>query len=183
MMWIDALSHVGAPVAMDALVSASLSDPDEEVRIACMERLHTADYKPAVRRYVQALKSKENPMINLAGTGLGYMKDASAVPALIDALVTRHKYTIQPGGQPGQMSTSFGGQTGGGAGGGGGGGGPGGFSFGTPQPVVVDQRQQNPEVLRTLVALAGVNFDFDVSSWKYWYANQKKPASLDARRD
>jgi hypothetical protein len=33
------------------------------------------------------------------------------------------------------------------------------------------------------VTLSGVNFDYDVPAWKYWYASQKSPASLDARRD
>jgi len=171
MMWVDALARVGA---MDSLVYASLHQSDEEVRIACMEKLAAARYKLAVRRYVQALKSKDNPMVNQAAVGLGYMKDPSAIPSLIDSLITKHKYTIQPGGQPGQMSSSFGG---------GGGGGPGGFSFGQPQPVTVEQKHQNTEVLRTLVTLSGVNFDYDVPAWKYWYASQKSPASLDARRD
>ncbi len=173
MMWVDALARIGA---MDALVSASLNQTDEEVRIACMEKLAAAKYKLAVRRYVQALKSKDNPMVNQAAIGLAYMKDPSAIPSLIDSLITKHKYTIQPGGQPGQMSSSFGS-------GAGGGGGPGGFSFGQPQPVTVEQKHQNTEVLRTLVALAGVNFDYDVQAWKYWYASQKSPATLDARRD
>ncbi len=173
MMWVDALARVGA---MDALVTASLIQADEEVRIACMEKLAAAKYKLAVRRYVQALKSKDNAMVNQAAVGLAYMKDPSAVPSLIDSLITKHKYTIQPGGQPGQMSSSFGS-------GAGGGGGPGGFSFGQPQPVTVEQKHQNTEVLRTLVGLAGVNFDYDVPAWKYWYASQKSPASLDARRD
>ncbi len=175
MMWVEALARVGA---MDALLSASLAQTDEEVRIACMEKLSAAKYTLAVRRYVQALKSKDNATVNLAAVGLGYMKDPSAVPALIDALITKHKYTVQPGSQPGQMSSTFGSGAGGG-----GGGGPGGFSFGQQQPVTVEQKQQNTEVLRTLVVLAGVNFDFNVPAWKYWYASQKSPASLDARRD
>ncbi len=174
MLWVDALARVGA---MDSLVSASLSQPDEEVRIACMEKLAAARYKLAARRYVQALKSKDNSMVNLAAVGLGYMKDPSTIPSLIDSLITKHKYTIQQGGQPGQMSSTFG------SGAGGGGGGPGGFSFGQPQPITVEQKHQNTEVLRTLVALSGANFDYDVPAWKYWYASQKSPASLDARRD
>jgi hypothetical protein len=138
-----------------------------------MEHLHESDYKPAVRRYIHALKDKENETINLAASGLGYMKDSSAVPALIDALVTTHKYTVNPGSQPGQMSSSFG--TGGGGGGG--------FTFGQAPPQIIERQHQNPDVLRTLVALTNVNFNYDVGAWKYWYANQKKPATLDVRRD
>jgi hypothetical protein len=29
----------------------------------------------------------------------------------------------------------------------------------------------------------GTSFNYDVRAWKYWYAAQKKPATLDARRD
>jgi hypothetical protein len=176
MMWIDALARLTSGAGYDALVTASIDNDDEEVRIACMERLYAGKYKPAVRRYVQLLKGKQNSTVNLAATGLSYMKDASAVPALIDALVTTHSHTVTPGAPPGQMSSTFGG-------GGGGGGSPGGFSFGQPQPQTVKLKQNNPEVLRTLTQLSGVNFDFNVPAWKYWYANQKKPATLDARRD
>ena len=41
--------------------------------------------------------------------------------------------------------------------------------------MTVEQKHQNTEVLRTLVVLAGVNFDFNVPAWKYWYASQKEP--------
>lgn len=176
MMWVESLAGLTSGAGYDALLKASIDNEDEEVRIACMERLFAGKYKPAVRYYVQLLKSKQNSTVNLAATGLSYMKDASAVSALIDALVTTHSHTIMPGAPPGQMSSSFGGA-------GGGGGSPGGFSFGQPQPQTVKLKQNNPEVLRTLTQLSGVNFDFNVPAWKYWYANQKKPATLDARRD
>ncbi len=61
--------------------------------------------------------------------------------------------------------------------------GGGSFNFGSPQPQVIARDYQNTEVLRTLVALSGVNFDYNVSAWKRWYTNQKKSASIDTRRD
>ena len=107
-----------------------------------MEKLVAAKYKPAVSRYVQRLKNKDNAAVNQAAVGLGYMQDRSAVPALIDALVTVHTYQVAPGGQPGQISTGFG------NGGGGPGGGAPGFSFGQAKPQIVKQKHNNAEVLR-----------------------------------
>ncbi|HEY1784815.1 MAG TPA: HEAT repeat domain-containing protein, partial [Pirellulales bacterium] len=95
MLWISALARIGG-AALDPLVAASLADGDEEVRIACLERLQAAEYKPAVSHYIAMLKHKDNATVNLAGVGLYYMKDPSATRALIDALVTTHKYTLQP---------------------------------------------------------------------------------------
>ncbi|HEX4144894.1 MAG TPA: hypothetical protein VHY91_15425 [Pirellulales bacterium] len=174
MLWIDALARIGG-AAFEPLVAASLDDADEEVRIACLEKLHAADYKPAVHRYIAVLKNKDNALVNLAGTGLFYMKDPAATRPLIDALVTTHKYTAQPAGQPGQMSTTFGSGPGGAGGGG--------FTFGQAPAQEIKREQQNVEVLRALVNLAGVNFEYDVPAWKRWYSSQKTPPSLDARRD
>jgi hypothetical protein len=46
------------------------------------------------------------------------------------------------------------------------------------------KRIENRDVLQALVDLSGgASFDFDVRAWKNWYIAQKKPQSLDARRD
>jgi hypothetical protein len=57
------------------------------------------------------------------------------------------------------------------------------FSFGGGGVQTVRQTFDNREVLQALVDLTGVSYNFDVGAWKYWYAAQKKPTSLDARRD
>jgi hypothetical protein len=101
------------------------------------------------------------------------MKDPAAVGPLIDAIVTVHTFQIQKG-QPGQTSASFSK---------GGGGGGGGFTFGGGGVEIVKQSIQNRSVLDALVELTGVSFNYDEKAWKKWYAAQKKPASLDARRD
>jgi hypothetical protein len=73
------------------------------------------------------------------------------------------------------MSTSFGSGPGGAGGGG--------FTFGQAPAQEIRRDQQNVEVLRALVNLASVNYEYDVPAWKRWYSSQKSPASLDARRD
>ena len=75
-------------------------------------------------------------------------------------------------GDPNQMSASFGS------------GAPGGFSFGGGGTEIVNRPHANKNVLDALILITGgVNFDFDVEAWKHWFARQKRPESLDARRD
>jgi hypothetical protein len=84
-----------------------------------------------------------------------------------------HKFEIQEGsGNPGQMSAGFSptGQGGGGLSMGGG-------------KKIIKQPMNNQRVLDALVTLTGMNFQFDQRAWKNWYATQKKPANIDARRD
>ena len=170
LLYAGVLARLGTPAAMDALVSASMNDPDEEVRVFCFERLADQKYTPAVRSYVQSLRSKNNAVINQAAVGLAYMKDASAVGPLIDALITTHRYRITKG-DPRQQSHSFSNAPGGG-----------GFSFGNSEKIV-DANIQNRSVLDTLVLLTNQNFEFNIGAWKDWFAVKKKAHVEDARRD
>jgi hypothetical protein len=174
MLYLEALGRINAPAGLDTLVNVSLFDGDEEIRLACLDQVVSHQYKPAVGKYVQALKSKDNVVVNRAAVCLGQMKNTSAVGPLIDALVTTHTFQI-PKGQPGGTSATFGtGQNSG----------SGGFSFGGSGFETVKQRLENRAVLQALVDLTGgVSFNYDVKGWKYWYIAQKKPQSLDARRD
>jgi len=38
-------------------------------------------------------------------------------------------------------------------------------------------------VLDALTAITGQNFGFNQAAWRRWYAAQKKPETIDARRD
>lgn len=172
-LFIDALSHVGTAGAMDVLAKAGLNEPDDEVRLACLEAIVEKNYRGATDMFIQSLKDKENVTVNRAAVALSYMKDPVAISPLIDALITTHKFRIVKG-QPGQTSATFGtGPSG-----------PGGFSFGGGGVEERKQQIANHAVLETLVQLAGgVNFNFDTQAWKYWYAAQKKPSAISSRRD
>ncbi len=173
MLYVEALGRINNPVSMAALVDASLFDGDDEIRLAALDQVVSHQFKPAVSRYTSALKNKNNLTINRAAYCLSALKDPAAIGPLIDSLVTRHSFVIQQG-SPGGMDAAFGRGPGGSFGG---------LSVGSRTQTIV-QRVENRDVLRALVGLAGgANFDFDVRAWKYWYASQKKPASLDARRD
>jgi hypothetical protein len=173
-LYVEALSKIHTPDALNTLAAHAISDRDEETRLACVERLAAAHYKPAVHKFIGLLKSKDNSLVNRAAAALGHMKDPRAISPLIDALVTTHLFKVVKG-QPGQQSHSFGSGPGGGGGT---------FSFGGGGVELVKQALQNPEALNALVVLSGgSNFGYDVDNWKSWYSQQKKHAGVDARRD
>jgi hypothetical protein len=174
MLYLEALGRINAPAALDHLAAASLGDADGEIRVACLDQVVAHNYKPAVRRYVKALKSTDNATINRAAYCLSRMKDTSATGPLIDALVTTHTFYIQKG-SPGGTSATFGKGPNAGMGG---------LSVGGGGVETINQTFENRSVLQALVELTGgASFNFDVRAWKYWYAAQRKPQSLDARRD
>ena len=176
LLYVRTLAGIEANDALDALASAAMDDEDEEVRIACVEELAHRKYKPAVNYFVRRMKSsKENVYVNRAAVGLGALKDAAATGPLIDALITKHKVVVHPGGNPGQMSASFGN--------GGAGAGAPGFGFGQPKAQVFVQSMKNADVLTALVKITGKNFDYDTQAWKAWFAQQRRPKDLDLRRD
>ncbi len=170
---VQALARLGTIDATQALAACSLEDPVEEVRLSCLDHLKKKKDPAVVDFYVGKLSNKKSSsaVINRAALGLKEMGDPSAVSSLIDVLITVHK-TKLPGNQPGQIGASFGQGPGGGGMGLSAGGGP----------KVIYQPVNNRAVLDALVALTGVNFDFDVGAWKSWYAGQKKRDTIDARR-
>jgi hypothetical protein len=174
MLYLKALGRINVPESLDVLVNLSLHDGDEEVRIAAMDEVVARQYAGGVPRYVQALKDKNNAIVNRAGAALGLLKDPAAIQPLIDALVTTHTFVVQKG-QPGSTSATFGNVPGGGGGG---------FSFGGSGTETIKKTFENRDVLQALVDLSGgTSFNFDVKAWKYWYVGQKKPNTIDARRD
>lgn len=171
LLYIEAIARIGTPGAMDVLVGRSLEDRSEEVRLTSLDLLSEHKHPDIVGRYVKALRHKDNIMVNRAALGLARMEDPSAIAPLIDSLITIHKFAITSG-SPG-TSSSFG--TGASSGGGG-------ISMGQSTKIV-KQQIQNAVVRDALVHLTGVNYNYDVRTWKNWYAAQKKDGGLNARRD
>jgi hypothetical protein len=71
------------------------------------------------------------------------------------------------------MSTTFGNGPGGGSGG---------MTMGGGS-TIISKKFFNQPVLDALAAITGVNFTFDQPAWRRWYAAQKKPETIDPRRD
>lgn len=169
-LYIEVLAQINAPRGYYIMTLSSLNDPDQEVRLTCLDFLDDEPRPAVVEMYVKHLRDKDNTVVNRAAVGLARMKDPSAIAPLIDALITTHKFLIDNS-PAGQTTAGFG--TGGGA-----------FQFGGGGPKYVSRKLQNPDVLDALVTLTdGMNFHYDIAAWKKWYASQKKQSTLDARRD
>jgi len=170
-LWIATAARLDHQLAVNALVESSLTDPDAEIRQECLERLIESRRPGLVAPYIRALRDRDNEIINRAGGALGQIGDRTAIPALIEALVTKHRVKVSEG-NPDQHAYSFS---------------PGGgnaFSFGGSGPKFVTVDVNNPVVLDALVRLSGgVSFDYDQEQWRRWLAAQAKLQVVDVRRD
>lgn len=169
---VEQLLHIGTPAAMHVVVERTMDDSDEEVRLTAMDRLVAANHPEVAPFYIAALRSSDNARINQAALCLGMLHDKSAISPLIDVLQTTHRHVEQEG-TPGQISTTFGTGPGNNR--------TGGMSVGG-QPKVISETLQNQQVLSALMAITGVNFQFDQRAWRAWYVGQMRTLNIDARR-
>lgn len=172
--YLDALARIGTPRAWKILLGGSLHDPDEEVRLTCLDHIAEKPVASFVDYYIDHLQDKKNPIINRAAIALGRLKDRAAVLPLIDALVTRHEYEVAPAGLGGTSATfgSINGQSLGG-----------GISGGNSGPQIEVVYHNNEDVLQALTLITGQNYDYNMLAWKSWYTSQKRTQSLNPRRD
>jgi hypothetical protein len=164
------LGRLDSPVAVRTLVAYSLTDDDANVREQCLAYLMGGGRPVSLVPYVEALASKDNVIVNRAGTALGRIGDAEAISPLIDALETTHVY--ETGGGSG-INAGFS-PSGGGAG----------LSMGGNTPRLERQTKQNLGVLRALTKLSGgQNFEYDEQAWRRWYVDLQTRQRYNARRD
>lgn len=171
-MYLDVLSQINSASAIMALCHVSLEDINEDVRLTALDWLLRQPRQEVVEFYIGYLKNSDNAVINRAAHALGRLKNPMAIRPLMDSLITTHKFKVDTGSQN-QYSAGFGTGPGGG-----------GSGFSTGGGIkIIEQPFQNKEVLDALVALTGMNYEWDVTAWKVWLSTQKKPATLNARRD
>jgi HEAT repeat protein len=170
----EALAALGTKESLTYLAESAIDDGNEEVRLTCLDFLKKQKNPAVIGHFVARLNDKDNGAVNRAAMALRVMGDPSAIGPLIDHLITSHKFKLA-GGNPGQMSSTFGtGPKGGAA--------PGGLSVGGG-PKFVTQRIQNVEVLDALIALTGqAALGYNVGAWRAWYAAQKHQEAADVRR-
>src|SRR5690606_30513229 len=104
--------------------------------------------------------------VNLAGYALGKIGDPAAISPMIDALVTSHKYLIQPEGPGGgnTFNPTFSSGPGGLSGGG--------LSMGGNGPKLIQKDERNGAVLQALIKLSGKqNFEYDEAAWRAWFVD------------
>lgn len=170
------LGQLDHPVAAQKLVAYTL-DPHagRETRAQCLDYLTSGVRSVSIIPYVQALKSKDNKVVNLAGQALGKIGEPAAISPLIDALVTTHKYQVQPDSGGGtQFNTQFGSNNGGG----------GGLTMGGSGPKVIEKDEQNETVLQALIKLSGKqNFEYDEPAWRAWFVDLQMRQRINTRRD
>jgi hypothetical protein len=94
-LYVELLARIPGEAAVQALVRQSLFDPESTPRLQALEALPTDSYALAVPHYIQALKHEQNVIVCRAAAALEAINDPSAVPALIDALVTNHRYRVR----------------------------------------------------------------------------------------
>ncbi|MBI5758561.1 MAG: HEAT repeat domain-containing protein [Planctomycetales bacterium] len=186
LMYVGILKQIDSEKAAGALTLQSLHDESDSVRTAAIAGIRAAYREKAIRAYVGALKHGVNQIVLRAGEALGTIGDEAIVPALIDALVTTHRYKVTvPGGAGTTVSMSSDGNLV-----------PNGISlppeiagmlltgqlpFGVqvgPQPGAVSQQvtvkrdEQNVTVLTALQNLTGENLGYDELLWKRWWTEK-----------
>lgn len=171
-LYIDVLSKFRHGLTVTPLLERAMKDPELEVRERSADALKVVGPDQALAILTRWLKDKDNQVVNQAAWVLGRLGDPAAIPALINAVVTKHRFQVQTGSGPGGISGGFSPQGGGGLQAGGG-------------IKIVEQELQNRQVLTALTMLtpAGVNFGFDQAAWRNWYAQQQVPRRGNLRRD
>jgi hypothetical protein len=169
-LYVEVLGKLNHPAAGSALVRHALENNDERIRDLCLDELARRGEHGAVPVFINALKHKDNYMVQRAAVALSRMADPRAIIPLVEALTTKHKQVISPGGAPGGIGASF--SPGGG----------GGLSMGG-KPKVIEQEVQNPAVLQALTAMTGAHHGYDKPAWKAWYTAQNTPLDVNLRRE
>ena len=187
LLYVETLTRFDTPASVTSLVKQGLFDVDSGIRSRAIQAIPETRKQLASSVLVQHLANKQNVVVRRAASALGKLGDRSAIPFLIEALVTTHKYRVQvdlptvgvtlgPGGNvtqgsqyqlpPEIVAGLLTGQIP-----------PENISTqSNPPPVkavrTVRVNQQNPEVLEALKSLTKVNFGYDKRTWKLWLLSQ-----------
>lgn len=175
---IETLGGIKSAGAQNALVVIAMAtDPSDsagrQLGELCVRLLQQPHYNQSgvvssILPFLSPTPETANHKVNKAAWLAGQMEDGSAVPALIDALVTTHKIPL--GGPQGNINLQ---DTGQGTG----------FTFGNKEKFkMVDFRNQ--AVLDSLRLLTdGPDFQFDESAWLNWYIGTRNVGDLTLGRD
>ena len=104
--YIDVLGRFNSSVATAALLERAVKDSDLDIAERCLKILKTRGTDQAVAVLSKLLKDKDNAVVNRGAWALGELGSVDTIPALIDALVTKHRFKVQSG-NPGNMTMGF----------------------------------------------------------------------------
>lgn len=190
-LFVAVLGQIESPAAVAPLMDRYLNDISDIIRRQTLELLTTERYAPAIPILVAALKSDANEVVRRAAVALQKIADRATVPALIEALITAHRYKVQvpsssgisigytPNGQAGMVD-------------------PRAISSSLPPDVAMMARAgqlpygaivlppvgqvnipkfvnvraeiQNHEVLAALESITGKNLGFNERDWQLWWS-------------
>jgi hypothetical protein len=167
---IRALSNIGTSATIQEIARWSINQTEtvSSVKRTCFDELKK--HKEAQPILVGLYASQLNPQngvyaINAAALAIAELGGKSAIPQLIDVLVTTHVETqiVKPAGGYMDNNTT-------------------GLQWGQPKEIKITKDIQNYGVLKALCSLTGVNFQFDKNAWKRWLIQFRKTQYFDARR-
>lgn len=191
-LFVGILSRMKGPKPVPALVARALHDSDYEIRYAALNAISEEQYAAALPYFIAALKNESVVVVRRAGEGLQRVGDERAVPALINALVTTHRYKVRV--PDSSRTLSFGtngsfapsqsalppqielmlraGQL------------PNGVIINNPQVnqmartkvITVRYTHRNREVLAALERITGQSFGYRQRDWRLWLASSKNGA-------
>jgi hypothetical protein len=168
-LYIEVLAKLKSQVAVSAFINRALKDPNSVIRDRCLDELTKFGAESASQAFIKALKDNDNVIVNRAATGLGRLRDEDATKPLIDALSTKHRQTVSTG--SGNIGVGFNN------------GGVGGLSAGGGGPKTIEREVNNQAALSALTVIhQNVNFAFDKTRWRNWYAEQNTPQTVNLHR-
>lgn len=166
-LYVRILGQLPGDVSAQQLMKLAIEDPSSKLRDLAIDQLKNRNQAQSLGRFLRnRLKDSNNAIVNQTALVLARIGDKDSVPALIDALTTKHKY--KAGSAPaGSTSASFGG-------------GQGGLSAGGSKEREIEQ--QNGTVLSALNAMTRKDFGYNKIAWKKWFEADQTPDVVDLRR-
>jgi hypothetical protein len=187
---VEILSQIPGDKPVEPLVRRALYDVEAPIRRAAQDAITAERAEAALPHFLKALVDDQNVVVRRAAAALKELGKIEAVPHLIDALVTTHKYRVrvvdnsstysfgsdgsfQMGGRPivlppeierqlltGQLPNGVIVVPGPGS---------------QPTKVVTVRRvHKNSEAHAALVALTGQDFGYDERNWGLWWSANKQ---------
>lgn len=185
-LYIAILKRIPGPRPVPPLVQQSLHDADYELRYESLNAIAPEHYPVAMPLYIRELKNSLNGIVCRAAAALERVGDQSAVPALIEAVTTTHRYKVRVPDQSSTLSFRTDGTFGNG---------PGQMNLPpelhalvasgqaiihNPQApptrmktVVINYEHQNAEALSALQKLTGQSYGYDKRNWRLWWTAHK----------
>lgn len=188
MLYVEILVGIDGPRVAGSLALMSLRDKDQEVRYAALNGIPGDQQRAAIPVFLRGLKDELNAVVRRAAVGLNRVGNEEVVAALVDALVTSHRYRVRVPAKG--QSVSFNadgstttqsllppdveaalrtGQL------------PYGVQVHQPQltkkptrTVIIKREHRNEEVLVALQKITGRDFGYNERTWHLWANSQKK---------